>query len=197
MGLFGHLTDGEPLYLDDFYRFSNSTILPIKKVTTREFRGEGAHPSNTNEIIEINSGQLAEKILQNNSGYAYDMVQYYIREIIRNIYEHSGATEFMYSARYFESSKIAEICISDNGTGIHFSLTNNKRFKHLTPRQSIQWACLPGVSGNPMASVNNNNPWRNSGFGLYMMNKLCSNNGDFLIISDNIALYMQSKKTCF
>ena len=198
MGLF-QLLDANIQTCDTGAIRSDYYHLPLTRVTLKEFRGVDVHPADTNDAIEMNAGHLAERLTQSSSGYVFDAIQYSLREIIRNIYEHSSASEFIFAAKYFPSSKIAEICISDNGSGIHSSLTRNPKFNHLSQRDSIQWACLPGVSGNPLAFSDDHsgNPWRNSGYGLYMMSRLCRNDGDFLIMSGNLTLYMQSEKNIF
>lgn len=174
-------------------------ILPVRRLSLAEFRGEGVSPTANHEAIEHQSGILAKHLTMSETGAVYDATQFALREIIRNIFEHSGSKTLTYAATYSPRSNIAEICVSDQGSGIHSTLTFNKKFEHLTPKEALEWACLPGVSGNPQVyeQESSPSPWRNSGYGLYMMNRLCRNKGDFLILSNQEVLYMQTKKNNF
>lgn len=174
-------------------------MLAIRKITLSEFRGVGVSPQVSHEAIENQSGVLAKHLTMSETGSIYDTVQFSLREVIRNIFEHSCSENLMYAATYHPTSKIAEICVSDTGQGIHSALTFNKKFSHLNPKQALEWACLPGVSGNPSVHEyeGSSSPWKNSGYGLYMMNRLCRNQGDFLLISNKTALYMQRNKNVF
>ena len=73
--------------------------------------------------------------------------------------------------------------------GVYNSLIGNPGFKNIEERDALHFACLPGVSGNAQAmrERSSGNPWRNSGYGLYMTSRLCRNDGDFLVISSNHA----------
>lgn len=71
--------------------------------------------------------------------------------------------------------------------GVHSSLGYNPRFKNISARDALHYACMPGISGNFKALTNPNDGdiWRNSGYGLYMTGRLCRNFGGFLLISSD------------
>ena len=56
---------------------------------------------------------------------------------------------------------------------------------------AVNSAILPGISGKPISkSARLDDPWANSGFGLYMLSRLCSLGGSFFIISGQAGLLL-------
>lgn len=53
-----------------------------------------------NEEIDRSAVKLASILLHLGSGPAFDAMQYTFREVIRNIFEHSGARSFIMSEQY-------------------------------------------------------------------------------------------------
>jgi hypothetical protein len=172
-----------------------TAFLPITTLLTKNFKDDyGRSLSEINEAVDRRSALLAQTLTQLGSGYTFDIVQYSLREIIRNVFEHSGSEILRYCAQYWKKTSTVELIISDTGMGVYQSLIGNASFKKIAERDALHFACLPGVSGNARALKEraSSNPWRNSGYGLYMTSRLCRNNGDFLIISNNHALFLGS-----
>jgi hypothetical protein len=163
-----------------------SNYLPIAILNVSQFfKDNGA--ANVRDAIDSESMKMARVLTRTAEGFAFDVVQYSLREIIRNVFEHSASKICMYCAQYWPSNNRVQIAIVDEGSGIFPSLAFNPKFKHLTERQSVHYALLPGVSGNfrDLQHSENDSIWRNSGYGLYMTSRLSRKTGEFLIMSSN------------
>lgn len=122
----------------------------------------------------------------------YDALSYSIREIFRNVFEHSGSDSLFFCAQYWPKSKKVEFSVSDFGIGIRNSLASNPNFRFQTDKQAIEYSLLPSVSGKthlPRTSQT----WFNSGYGLYMTQRLARNGGNFLIASGDDAVFLTKK----
>jgi hypothetical protein len=159
--------------------------LPIVSLNVNQFVNQNR--TGVKDAIDTESKKMARVLTRRTDGFAFDVVQYSLREIIRNVFEHSGSKIVMYCAQYWPSNNKVQIAIVDEGSGIFPSLTSNPRFKQLTERQSLQYALLPGVSGNftDLQASENDSIWRNSGYGLYMTSRLAKKTGEFCIVSSN------------
>src|SRR3712207_4279572 len=108
----------------------------------------------------------------------FDVLSYSIREIFRNVFEHSGAESLHFCAQYWPTSNRVEFSVADFGIGIRKALALNPNFRFATDKQAIEWSLLPSVSGRThlprVSSV-----WYNSGYGLYMTSRFARNGGNF------------------
>ncbi len=140
--------------------------------------------SEMNEEIDRQAIKLARVFLHVGSGPAFDTIQYTFREIIRNIFEHSGARHFLMSGQFYPKHRNVQIVICDTGIGIQNSLRYNKTFKNLNDKDALNMALMPGVSGNARAMTQERSGvWQNSGYGLYMITRLARNRGMMKVIS--------------
>jgi hypothetical protein len=148
-----------------------------------------------NEQIDGQAAMIAKVLLHLGSGAAYDTIQYTFREIIRNIFEHSGAKSFIIAGQYYPKHKNVQIVIADNGQGIPNSLRWNKAFAHLSDKDALNIALMPGVSGNAAAlSTAPADIWQNSGYGLYMISRLARNRGLLNIISGKHSVFLRQSE---
>ena len=117
-------------------------------------------------------------------------LKYLFVEMIRNTYEHAETEELYLSAQKWKSKSMLEIAISDTGCGISNSLRKFIPYSEKSEEGLIRLACAPGVSSRSnYLYLDENNPWRNSGYGLYLMRKLAVEyDGTFWICSGNYAL---------
>tara|TARA_B110000503_G_scaffold68393_1_gene106814 strand:- start:33 stop:371 length:339 start_codon:yes stop_codon:yes gene_type:complete len=71
--------------------------------------------------------------------------------------------------RSLSSYNKVEIVIADNGIGLKRSLASNPFVEVDTHSDAIQQALMPAISSKNYKGVKigTNNPWHNSGFGLY------------------------------
>lgn len=100
---------------------------------------------------------------------------YSIREIIRNVFEHSQAVECFVCGQRFSNGQ-AEIAIVDEGCGV-FS-TISQAFDVEDDADAIGKALMPGVSRTSLMDESEN-VYGNSGFGLYVLSELAASFGWF------------------
>ncbi|MBU8540716.1 ATP-binding protein [Falsiroseomonas tokyonensis] len=171
----------------DGHNFIPITIIECGK------SGSALSRTEMNEEIDRHASKLAKVLLHLGSGPTYDTIQYTFREVIRNIFEHSGAKTFLMSGQYYPSHGNVQIVIADTGLGIPNSLRFNKSFKNLSDRDALQIALMPGVSGNASAMRRERTDiWQNSGYGLYMMTRLARNRGMMTVISGNNVIHINN-----
>lgn len=168
--------------------------IPIRTIDTRAFHRQSG-VTNVRDSIDSETARLSKVLTRLDSGFAFDTVQYSLREIIRNIFEHSGSSICAYCAQYWPTRNRVQLAIVDEGMGIFPSLTQNPKFKHLTPRQAVQYSLLPGVSGNyvDLQGQTTNSVWRNTGYGLYMTSRLARRRGWFTVISSGHMILLRGK----
>lgn len=178
---FGLKHGREPNCTDGNDRFVPFTILRVRTIVdeaSNEWKAE-------QDIIEGRSEQLAQILAQQETSDLVDALTFSIREVMRNVFEHSKSKRIEYCAQYWPTYHKVEIAIADNGIGLRESLKDNPYIQVQCDADAIQQALMPAVSSKNYEGrrVNRNDPWRNSGFGLYMINRLCRLGGSFIICS--------------
>ncbi|MFA0969067.1 ATP-binding protein [Pseudomonas amygdali] len=102
---------------------------------------------------------------------------YSIREIIRNVFEHSGASRcFICGQRWGNGA--AEFAVVDEGVGVCTTLRTAYDLKN--DEEALITAINPGVS-RTAGLTKEENIYDNSGFGLYLLSQLGSNFGWFML----------------
>jgi len=153
------------------------TYLPLTNV--------GAPASMSHSDIEKLSLSLAMRLTQDEEMTIDTPLAYILREIIRNVKEHSNASSFWYSAQYWKKRNIAEIALVDNGIGLRATLLDNPliRDRIVDDGEALKYAMMPGISGKMYYGKKRDpdNRWENSGFGLYMIYRICGETGNFFI----------------
>lgn len=116
-----------------------------------------------------------------------EMLKYFFIETIRNAFEHAGIDSVLVAAQKWSSKKIVEIAIADAGCGIHGSL--GKKYA-MDSTKLLALACEPGISAKSNYHyLDKDDPWRNSGYGLYIMKELTlAYHGSFILCSGGNAL---------
>jgi hypothetical protein len=118
-----------------------------------------------------------------------DVVQYSIRELGRNIAEHSASPNLLYCAQFWPVRGRIEVCMADCGVGLLATLKENPFLAIETDTDAIKAAILPGISGKVISkSASYDDPWANSGFGLFMLSRLCAHGGNFFLASGKSGL---------
>lgn len=162
---------------------------------------------NSNDIDYIvYSEELAEKIYNKNFPYSLDtnakkMVIYVIREIIRNVFEHSQSTHFCYASQRYPRQDRLEIAISDFGVGLEKTIPFDSEEKwngQDTAYYAIKKAVMPGVTAGSNHAYETGD-YRNSGFGINIVKKICEkSNGSLFIATNNKAIeFKENKETEF
>jgi len=174
----------------------SSAYSPIKIFNTQYFLDIAkSNLEHVGYAIERESQNLAEILTRSNEGVIFDALSYSIREIIRNVIEHSQASQFGYCAQYWQSKNLVEVAILDTGIGISQSLRNNPKLKFSEDSEALSLSLIPGISRVIVnkSKVDNYDEWVNSGFGLYMTSRLCSNGGKFFICSGKSGLKLNEQ----
>ncbi len=152
------------------------------------------------EVITQRSRELAGLLTQGNKKFL-DILTFCMREIIRNIPEHSLTKKGYYCAQYWPSTKTVEVAVLDEGSGIYNSLSSNYhyRMKINTNLDSLELAIQPGVSRTYSPNLDEeifageSSRWRNSGFGLHMVSRICAySGGSFILASGEDAIHLNT-----
>lgn len=117
---------------------------------------------------------------------------YMMREMIRNVYEHSKAEKgylFIYKSR---DGKELGFKVIDNGIGLKKSLNENPSYKIDDYRTAVLLAVRPGVSRAYKRDITRDDVWQNSGFGLYMISSICKKYGNFSLSSGNFEVNIRN-----
>lgn len=135
-------------------------------------------------------------VLTRDMPIATQSISFIIREMLRNVFEHSEDDSAFICAQYWKTKDIVELAISDSGIGIFNSLVKNINFTNRVTnnRDAIAYSLKPGVSKIPVQKIKSSryNPHDNSGFGLYMASELCTKlGGSFIIHSQDTILVME------
>lgn len=157
------------------------TILPIKTIEDEAFDEWKAEQ----DVIESRSEKLAQILAREQNGDLVDALTFSIREVMRNVLEHSQSEDIEYCAQFWPYYSKVEIAILDNGIGLKKSLGTNPHVQVKTDSDAIQQGLMPAISSKNYkgARIDKNDPWHNSGFGLYMVSRICRLGGTFLICS--------------
>lgn len=173
----------------------SSSYIPLTKINisdlTNRFFEEGNF-ADQGEIIEWEAKRLSTILSQKNIEFQ-KLLQYLLREAIRNIPEHAGTDDVWLCGQYWPSRDLAEIAILDEGIGIYESLSRNQSHKNYitSNEEALRWALKPGVSASfdPAKGLKSSDVWSNSGYGLYMISQICKLTGGwFTFISGDDCL---------
>lgn len=179
--------------------YGNENYLPITKLEINDLKSEGIENlERIQEVIEKKTKLMAKVLSKENLSFK-KWLKYILTEIMRNIPEHSKANAIWYCAQYWPSYDLVELAILDEGIGIKNSLIDNPVYGEQikTDKSAILLALEPGISksftlGNGNVS---NSIWANSGFGLYMVSRLCDKlGGSFVISSGTSAIEVSNDK---
>jgi|GEM_PF-263599 hypothetical protein len=174
----------------------NSQYIPITKIEISQLKEEARHNHTTPTILLEQEAYrlgniLSSKVGQEESG---NLIGYSIFEMLRNIIEHSESEYIWFCAQVWPRINDLEVAIVDTGIGIKASIESNKYYhQNLSNVEAIQFALEPGVSKSYKKRKRNNpfldeDPYANSGFGLYVMHNLCRELGEFKIVSTGDSL---------
>lgn len=155
------------------------------------------HAYRLGETIELASFKLARLLTQMRDGPLVDALTYCLREIIRNAQEHSGVEEVLICAQYRPASNRVDIAFADSGRGIRQTVLRNPRVVAETDLEAIKVALMPGISGTDRgqrAYGRSGDPWENSGYGLFMTQRICREGGVFTIASGEALLRLTGER---
>lgn len=185
---FGLKHGREPNCVDGNDRFVPFTILRTQTIVDEAKKNWEVEQ----EIIERRAEHLAKILAQEETGNLVDALTFSVREIMRNVVEHSESKTIEYCAQFWPSYGKVEIAIVDGGVGLRASLRSNPYIQVESDSDAIQQALMPAISSKNFAGlrVDRNNPWHNSGFGLYMSSRICRLGGSFLVCSGDHGIFL-------
>jgi hypothetical protein len=160
----------------------------VRRFATSENLAVGA-------VMERYADKLAAVLCRSNEGNVYETLSYSLREIMRNVVEHSDADRIGFCAQYWPVKQRVEVAVMDWGVGIRKGLQQNPKLQPTCDSDAIQLALMPGVSGKGerVKRLRNKDQWTNSGYGLYMTSRLCRNGGTFFLGSGDHGLLLSGR----
>lgn len=183
--------------------YDGKTYIKIHSLTKKAIREfEFQNNIDMADAVTHFASQMAQFLLRNRNSKpnTEEVLTYSLREIYRNVLEHSTANEIWSAGQYWQRNNTVELVILDNGVGIRNTITKNIHLReHINnDLQAIQYAMLPGLSGVAFERKGKNPPDygypENSGYGLYVTSEICRNNGEFLIASGDSYLRLTPTK---
>jgi hypothetical protein len=172
----------------------NARYIPIRQLTRADLREHpGGRYAELGDLIQKHADDIAAIVSQDESRESnfFNALAYSLREMIRNVFEHSGSDRVLYCGQYWPASGKVEVCLLDRGVGIRQSLGSNPNFRFRSDKEALEMCLWPGVSGKTHLPASSEN-WGNSGYGLYMTSRLARHGGNFTIVSGD-ACVMLSK----
>jgi hypothetical protein len=118
-----------------------------------------------------------------------NVLAYPIREIIRNVFEHSRSEDCYIFGQRWRTGEV-EIGIIDEGIGVRETLSSTHQIS--LDSDALELSIQPGITRIPNLNINNIND--NSGFGLYILSRLGNDFGWFTIGSGNAHLMCQNNQ---
>lgn len=156
--------------------FGNNNYLPITKIPIPALNARTHNIKAWHDEIQEEASSLA-RVLVKDSQQTEEIrtYSYCLRELIRNVFEHSNATEcFIFGQKWANGD--AEIAVVDAGQGIRASLS--PVYPVETDAMALELALLPGVS-RTRNLPQDENVYDNSGFGLYVLSSVAASFGWF------------------
>lgn len=174
----------------------NERYIPLQNLTVAEVQQEAEKFSeNQGETVQRWSGKMAHLLTQDFTSEQYKLIKYALREVARNVVEHSGSDAIFIAGQYWPATREVELVIYDEGVGLKKGLSTNPHLSIEDDYQAIKYALVPGISGKRYEGsvVERKTEWTNSGFGLYMTSQIARNFGEFSIASGDTYLSLLGK----
>jgi anti-anti-sigma regulatory factor len=173
----------------------STQYIPIIQLAIPELQEKAvSQKEDIRDTVEKMSEHISSVLIRSSEGDLHDTLSYSLREIFRNVIEHSEADKLWYAAQYWPGNGQVELAILDEGIGIRKSLRKNPRLTINSDLDAIKLARQRGISGIAYKGKRKEhyNQWANTGYGLYMTSKLCANGGSFFLASGESGLLMSS-----
>lgn len=137
--------------------------------------------------------KIASKLIYK---YKFDIMRrnfyaYIMRELMRNVVEHSKADEFFLSI-YRRDNKEIGFKVLDYGIGIKKSINSHPNYNVKDHMTALAFSIRPGITKTYKKDPSIDDIWQNSGFGLYMVSSIANEIGCFSIASGDSELISKS-----
>ncbi|MFT6905964.1 MAG: hypothetical protein ACJAS1_002627 [Oleiphilaceae bacterium] len=154
------------------------TYLPITRINKPDIDMSSQHVDAWYEDIMFKTKKLAN-VLSGTNTYSQEnrLYHYALREIVRNVFEHSECNECYICGQRWDGG-IVEVAVVDEGVGIANSL--NRSHSIYSDLDALKLAIKPSISRTTNTSKSEN-IYGNSGFGLYVLSELASSYGWFML----------------
>ncbi|MEP0213906.1 MAG: hypothetical protein ABJD66_11860 [Cellulophaga sp.] len=175
----------------------SSTYIPINIYNTQEIKKDARDLMiNPAEFLESKAKEISNILTRSESGDLNEVLTYCLREIFRNVIEHSHSEQFGFCAQYLPSLNRVSFSIIDRGIGLKESLENNPTLNLNNDEDAIRAALKPATSGKVYKGQKNKpkGEWANSGYGLFMTSNICKRGGGFFIASGDFGYYTSENK---
>jgi hypothetical protein len=171
---------------------TSSTFIPVTERSVASLFETQPLWRRAGDIIQEDAEKLAGLLAQSQESVLFRTLAYALREIIRNVVEHSKSAKFRIAAQCWPVSGTAEIAIADAGIGIAAALASNRKYAPPNDASALTLATQPGVSGT-IISARSDDAWANSGYGLFIAKALADGRHGFSLISGAAALVAGGK----
>jgi hypothetical protein len=164
----------------------SSAYVPITELNIRRLHIAAANDQvEVQTIIERLCVPLATVLARSSGGSLHQTLVFCLREIFRNVTEHSNADSIWYAAQFWPEKAMVELSILDQGLGVRKTLSRNPHLSISSDLDALRWAVQPGISGRAFEGGPplRQDVWANSGYGLFMTSQICSRGGSFAFCS--------------
>lgn len=174
MGIF------QQLGLSNAYSHSSGTtyIAPTKVELQEVYREMDEEGYSVEQYYELISKRIVRKALQlvdsDLAEEVRDLFIFVVREMIRNIFDHSQSLHYYYALQSYRASNCVEVVIADVGVGLLATVpfdSEEKWFGLNTDEEAIRKALTPGLSALSNHSYAPED-YKNSGYGLTLVKKI-------------------------
>ncbi|SOU87097.1 hypothetical protein [Tenacibaculum dicentrarchi] len=144
------------------------------------------------EFLTNKAEEISKVLTRNNNDELQEVLTYSIREVFRNIVEHSHTDTFGFCAQYLPSMNKVIFAVLDRGIGVKTSLADNPKLTLNSDKEAIMKSLEPGISGKVYSGQKRKpkGEWANSGYGLYMTSNICKKGGLFFIASNTSGMLL-------
>ena len=177
---------------------ANSTerFIPVTQHLVEEITADAIDQmEHHGDTIQRSSEEIIAVLLQSRATPAFQALSYAMREMIRNVVEHSASKDLTYAAQYWPATGKAEIAITDQGIGLAKSLSSNPKLEFVGDDEAVNLAVQAGVSSKTWRKQRSKSVWANSGYGLYMVKGLCLASGGAFSVASGSTARIWTKKT--
>src|SRR5690606_33162668 len=190
------LHDALPIYMGFFQAFGmnfgkrpgeakgSSTYIPINIYNTREIKQDARELMiNPAELLESKAKEISNVLTRSEKGHLNEVLTYCLREIFRNVIEHSNAEQYGFCAQYRPSLNRVSFSIIDRGIGLKESLSENPTLELNNDEDAIRASLQPATTGKVYKGQKRKpkGEWANSGYGLFMTSNICKSVGGLLM----------------
>lgn len=169
---------------------SGATYIAPTKIEIHEiFRGLDDVGGTIESYYEIISERIVSKVLglvdSELDEDVKDLFIFVVREMIRNIFDHSQSSHYYYASQSYRTSNFVEVVIADVGVGLLATIpfdVEERWFGKDTDEEAIRKALTPGLS-----ALSNHayapEDYKNSGYGLALVKRIIQCTGGLFSIA--------------